>query len=103
MSSAIRTSTQEEGRRGHGHRTTGAIRCSPFSSSQGVDLICNGKSKSLHQVMGGCGKKFMKDELVFKPKEDMRSHGVLDVGFCKMEVTVAWSLISYHPVPLNVY
>jgi hypothetical protein len=49
-----------------------------------------------------CGKKVMKDEWVFKPKEDKRSNGVLDVGFCKMEVTVAWSLISYHPVPLNV-
>jgi len=50
-----------------------------------------------------CGKKVMKDELVFKPKENKRSHGVLDVGFCKMEVTVAWSLISYHPIPLNLY
>uniref|UniRef100_A0A0A9ED02 DUF6598 domain-containing protein n=1 Tax=Arundo donax TaxID=35708 RepID=A0A0A9ED02_ARUDO len=33
--------------------------------------------------------------LVFTPKEANRSHGELDVGFCKMKVTVAWSLISY--------
>jgi len=42
------------------------------------------------------------DEWVFAPQESKRSYGRLDTGFCKMEVTVAWSLISYEPVVLNV-
>lgn len=33
-------------------------------------------------------------ELVFKPKKAYKSSGVLDAGFCKMQVTVAWSLLS---------
>ncbi|XP_062199547.1 uncharacterized protein LOC133901999 [Phragmites australis] len=37
---------------------------------------------------------FVKKEMVFTPKEAGRSHGILNVGFCKMKVTVAWSLIS---------
>ena len=36
----------------------------------------------------------VEDEFDFTPKEYDRSYGILDVGFCKMEVTVAWSLIS---------
>ncbi|KAL6651708.1 hypothetical protein ACP70R_010633 [Stipagrostis hirtigluma subsp. patula] len=32
--------------------------------------------------------------VVFVPKKDGRSFGKLDVGFCQMDVTVAWSLIS---------
>uniref|UniRef100_A0A0A8YDG8 Uncharacterized protein n=1 Tax=Arundo donax TaxID=35708 RepID=A0A0A8YDG8_ARUDO len=30
----------------------------------------------------------------FTPKEAGKSDGILDIGFCKMKVTVAWSLIS---------
>ncbi|CAN6205944.1 unnamed protein product [Urochloa humidicola] len=42
-----------------------------------------------------CVKNAVKDELFFiKPKEASRSSGLLDAGFCKMEVTVAWSLVS---------
>jgi len=36
----------------------------------------------------------VEDEFDFTPKEYDRSYGILDVGFCKMEVTVAWLLIS---------
>ncbi|TVU38107.1 hypothetical protein EJB05_11461 [Eragrostis curvula] len=36
----------------------------------------------------------MVGELVFRPKKAERSYGVLDAGFCKMQVTVAWSLMS---------
>lgn len=45
-------------------------------------------------------KAFMGDEIAvtkkkgFKPKKSGRSGGTLDVGFCQMDVTVAWSLIS---------
>ncbi|CAL5061808.1 unnamed protein product [Urochloa decumbens] len=42
-----------------------------------------------------CVKNAVKDELFFTPKEANRSSGLLDAGFCKMEVTVAWSLVSY--------
>ncbi|KAK3148980.1 hypothetical protein QOZ80_3AG0211230 [Eleusine coracana subsp. coracana] len=34
------------------------------------------------------------DEEVFEPKEADRSYGMLDIGFCQMDVTVSWSLIS---------
>ncbi|XP_025800569.1 uncharacterized protein LOC112880258 [Panicum hallii] len=47
-------------------------------------------------------KNVAEDEWVFAPQEAKRSYGRLDTGFCKMEVTVAWSLISYEPVVLNV-
>ncbi|KAF8664141.1 hypothetical protein HU200_054889 [Digitaria exilis] len=36
----------------------------------------------------------VKDESVFTPKEAGRSSGLLNVGSCKMEVTVTWSLVS---------
>ncbi|CAN6269816.1 unnamed protein product [Urochloa humidicola] len=29
----------------------------------------------------------------FKPKEDRESHGFLELGFCKLDVTVYWSLV----------
>ncbi|CAL5085101.1 unnamed protein product [Urochloa decumbens] len=32
---------------------------------------------------------------VFKPLDAGRSNSMLDISFCKMDVTVAWSLISY--------
>ena len=35
------------------------------------------------------------DAVVFKPKYRGRSCGVLNVGACKMHVTVAWSLFDY--------
>uniref|UniRef100_A0A0A9AJ01 DUF6598 domain-containing protein n=1 Tax=Arundo donax TaxID=35708 RepID=A0A0A9AJ01_ARUDO len=34
------------------------------------------------------------DTVDFTPKEAGESNGILDVGFCKMKVTVAWSIIS---------
>jgi hypothetical protein len=37
----------------------------------------------------------VEDEVIFEPKEARRSYGLLDAGFCKMEVIVAWSLVSY--------
>ncbi|WVZ88106.1 hypothetical protein U9M48_034658, partial [Paspalum notatum var. saurae] len=36
------------------------------------------------------------DEEPFRPKEAGRSTGRLDVGFCKMDVTIAWSLMSIY-------
>ncbi|CAN6219472.1 unnamed protein product [Urochloa humidicola] len=41
-------------------------------------------------------KNAVKDQVFFTPKEASRSSGLLDAGFCKMEVTVAWSLIYCH-------
>ncbi|CAN6176435.1 unnamed protein product [Urochloa humidicola] len=38
---------------------------------------------------------------VFKPLDAGISNSMLDIGFCKIDVTVAWSLISYHPVYAN--
>jgi len=31
---------------------------------------------------------------VFKPKKDGASHGTLGVGFCTLDITVAWSIVS---------
>ncbi|CAL4947200.1 unnamed protein product [Urochloa decumbens] len=31
---------------------------------------------------------------VFKPKKESASHDVIDVGFCAMDVTISWSVIS---------
>uniref|UniRef100_A0A0A9E138 Uncharacterized protein n=1 Tax=Arundo donax TaxID=35708 RepID=A0A0A9E138_ARUDO len=36
----------------------------------------------------------MRKEKDFTPKKAGRSQGMLNVGSCKMQVTVAWSLIS---------
>ncbi|OEL16581.1 hypothetical protein BAE44_0022400, partial [Dichanthelium oligosanthes] len=33
----------------------------------------------------------------FRPKKAGKSYGRLDVGFCKMDVTVTWSLLSLIP------
>lgn len=34
------------------------------------------------------------DDNVFTPKKDGRSHDILKIGSCEMEVTVAWSVFS---------
>lgn len=46
------------------------------------------------------GDQVVEVEMSFAPLEAGRSHGVFDVGFCKLQVTVAWSpfLICY-PAP----
>ena len=31
----------------------------------------------------------------FRPKKAGKSLGTLDVGFCKMDVTIAWSIILF--------
>jgi hypothetical protein len=38
-------------------------------------------------------------EVAFKPAKSGRSFGTLNLGSCKMEVLVAWSLISPKPEP----
>ncbi|PWZ43796.1 hypothetical protein Zm00014a_017255 [Zea mays] len=40
------------------------------------------------------GEVFTHRERGFKPKEAGWSYGTLDVGFCQMDVSVAWSLLS---------
>ncbi|KXG22819.1 uncharacterized protein LOC8071407 [Sorghum bicolor] len=37
------------------------------------------------------------DEKGFRPKKAGKSSSTLDVGFCKMDVTVAWSILSLSP------
>ncbi|KAF0924505.1 hypothetical protein E2562_010152 [Oryza meyeriana var. granulata] len=40
-------------------------------------------------------------EMVFTALEAGLSDGTLDIGFCKLQVNVSWSLISQHPVFAN--
>ena len=37
------------------------------------------------------------DEEAFRPKKAGKSSGTLDVRFCKMDVTIAWSIMSLFP------
>ncbi|GJM98593.1 hypothetical protein PR202_ga15618 [Eleusine coracana subsp. coracana] len=57
-----------------------------------------GKLRVFVKAWHGDNFLLMKDK-VFRAKEAGRSHGKFDVGFCKMQITVAWSLITvdYNP------
>ncbi|CAL5016629.1 unnamed protein product [Urochloa decumbens] len=44
----------------------------------------------------------VEDRAVFTPLKMGRSLGELNVGFCKMEVTVAWSLFAAHPLFMSL-
>jgi hypothetical protein len=49
-------------------------------------------------IMSGCdedGHVATRDDIVFTPKKLGRSCGVLNVGACKMQVLVAWSVFRY--------
>ncbi|KAL6638199.1 hypothetical protein ACP70R_025771 [Stipagrostis hirtigluma subsp. patula] len=51
------------------------------------------------QGEGDNWSKIAEDKVAFKPKKGSRSYGKCDVDFCKVKVTVAWSLLSYNPEP----
>lgn len=44
-----------------------------------------------------CEDETLADVKVFTPRKASRSHGILNVGSCKMKVTVAWSLFDCGP------
>ncbi|KAL6657613.1 hypothetical protein ACP70R_005393 [Stipagrostis hirtigluma subsp. patula] len=58
-----------------------------------VSVDIRGKLKIRVKASEG-DKTVVEDELVFAPKRANRSSDILHAGFCMMEVTVAWSLIS---------
>ncbi|KAG2646029.1 hypothetical protein PVAP13_2KG475205, partial [Panicum virgatum] len=68
----------------------GNIKLSPSVASVEIE----GKLKVSVRAWAASDNNVVEDEFDFTPKEYDRSYGILDVGFCKMEVTVAWSLIS---------
>ncbi|GJN33266.1 hypothetical protein PR202_gb21845 [Eleusine coracana subsp. coracana] len=45
------------------------------------------------------GKNVMRKMREFKSSEDGESNDIFNMGFCKMQVTVNWSLISYYSAP----
>ncbi|CAL5085102.1 unnamed protein product [Urochloa decumbens] len=55
----------------------------------------------VHIKAWGGDNNVMETWKVFKPLDADISNSMLDIGFCKMDVTVAWSLILYNPVYAN--
>ncbi|KAF8660870.1 hypothetical protein HU200_057460 [Digitaria exilis] len=45
-------------------------------------------------VEAGQGEEIVVRKRVFKPKKDNASHGIIDLCFCTLDITVAWSLVS---------
>lgn len=63
-----------------------------------VSVDVSGKLKvSFKAWQDGC--KVVEGEVVFTPAKAGRSYGTLRFGSCRMEVLVAWSLISREPEP----
>ncbi|CAL5071475.1 unnamed protein product [Urochloa decumbens] len=55
----------------------------------------------VHIKAWGGDNNVMETWKVFKPLDAGISNSMLDIGFCKMDVTVAWSLILYKQVYAN--
>ncbi|TKW36186.1 hypothetical protein SEVIR_2G424500v4 [Setaria viridis] len=62
-----------------------------------VSVDTTGELKVYVKARGG-DNNVMETWKVFKPLDAGRSNSMLDIGFCKMDITVAWSLISYNHV-----
>lgn len=45
-------------------------------------------------VEAGRGEEIVVGKRFFKPKKDNVSHGIIGLGFCTLDITVAWSLVS---------
>nr|CAB3457688.1 unnamed protein product [Digitaria exilis] len=45
-------------------------------------------------VEAGRGEETAIGKRFFKPKKDNVSHGIIGLGFCTLDITVAWSLVS---------
>ncbi|KAL6613887.1 hypothetical protein ACP70R_036157 [Stipagrostis hirtigluma subsp. patula] len=67
-------------------------------SREVVSVESKGKLTVYVKVWSGhSGNFIMMKRKEFIPKEAGRSHGFINVGFCKMKVNVAWSLLSAEP------
>ena len=64
-------------------------------SQQVVSVERKGKLKVFVRAWQGNELVDLKVE-VFTPEGFGRGHGRLNFGFCKMKVTVAWSLVTVH-------
>ena len=76
----------------------GMIKLSRRVASAEVD----GEGELKVSAAAGCQNENMaaeRDVIGFKPKEAGKSHGILKVASCEMEVTVAWSLLPSSPIP----
>ncbi|KAM0882606.1 hypothetical protein ACQ4PT_032208 [Festuca glaucescens] len=75
--------------------STGAIELSRRVVSvdlKGGELVI---SVVASQISGEDGGDIVaRGEVVFRPKKAGTSHGMCELGFCKIKVTVAWSLLS---------
>lgn len=64
------------------------------------DVVCvelRGGELTVRMVALQVGKEsyvVAEDKAVFTPLKATRSHGICDLGFCKVEITVAWSLFT---------
>ncbi|GJN10858.1 hypothetical protein PR202_ga28994 [Eleusine coracana subsp. coracana] len=77
----------------------------PVTSDGGINLSrrvvsvqIGGKLQVYVDVMAR-GKNVKRKMRDFKSSEDGESNDIFNMGFCKMQVTVNWSLISYYSAP----
>ncbi|KAF8668940.1 hypothetical protein HU200_052150 [Digitaria exilis] len=65
-----------------------------------VSVDTTGELKVYVKAWGGDGC-FMSKWVNFKPLDAGKCEATIDIGFCAMNVTIFWSLISYRPVLAN--
>ena len=61
---------------------------------KGGKLLVSVAPSQIGEVDNNNDDDFVRGESVFEPKRAGKSHNMCDLGFCKIEVTVTWSLLS---------
>lgn len=59
-----------------------------------VSMVASSQTGGKEDDDGGGAVVVARGQAIFAPKRAGTSNGTCDLGFCKVEVTVAWSLVS---------